>query len=427
MKVLVIGQGGREHALLWKLKQSKDIKELFSAPGNGGTAEIAENVDIKANDLEGLSKFCEDKKIDFTIVGPEAPLAEGIVDLFNKKGLKIFGPTKASAQLEASKVFTKELCESEKIPTAWFKTFNDAQKAKDFVKSKGAPIVIKKDGLAEGKGVIVANTEAEAIDAIDKIVVEKAFGASGNKVIVEECLEGEEASVIVLSDGENIVPLASSQDHKRVFDQDKGANTGGMGAYSPAPVVTDDIFNETISKIIKPTIAGMKKRNTPHKGVLYAGIMITEDGPKLLEYNVRFGDPETQAILPRLDSDLLELIERAMSGSLADFKLKWRKKSCACIVMASGGYPGRYEKGKEITGIEKARELQDVLVFHAGTKLEKTNKILTSGGRVLNVVALGDNIEKAISTAYKACDKIKFDNAHFRKDIGFRAMKQEVL
>ena len=427
MKVLIIGQGGREHALAWKIKQSPKIKKLYCAPGNGGTASIATNVPIKADDLKGLSEFSEKEKIDLTLVGPEAPLARGIVDLFKEKGLRIFGPGKAAAQLEASKIFTKELAKTENIPTAWYEVFDDAKKAKDFIKSKGTPLVVKADGLAAGKGVIVASEEKEALQAVDKIIVEKAFGSSGEKIIVEECLEGEEASIIVVSDGENIVPLASSQDHKRIFDGDKGANTGGMGAYSPAPVVTDEIFTDTISGIVKPAINGMKKRGIPYRGVLYAGIMITNEGPKLLEFNVRFGDPETQAILPRLDSDLLELIELSMEGSLKDYSLKWKRKSCVCVVMASGGYPEKYEKGKEISGIEKALELKDTLVFHAGTRLaENTSstgaaRVLTSGGRVLNVVGLGENIKKAIDEAYKACSVIKFEDMHYRKDIGHRA------
>jgi len=421
MKVLIIGQGGREHALAWKIKQSPKLKKLYCAPGNGGTAGISENIPIKADDLKGLRDFCKKKKIDLTVVGPEAPLEAGIVDLFQKEGLKIFGPTRSAAQLEASKIFTKELCKEENIPTAYYETFDNAEKAKDFVKLKGAPIVVKADGLAAGKGVIVAKTKGEAIRAIDKILVEKAFGASGDRIMLEDCLEGEEASIIVISDGENMVPLASSQDHKRIFDGDKGPNTGGMGAYSPAPVVTDEIFKGTISKIINPAIEGMKKRGTTVSGVLYAGIMITNDGPKLLEFNVRFGDPETQAILPRLDSDFLELLEAAADGSIKEHTLKWNKKSCVSVVMASGGYPGQYVKGKAIFGIEKAESMKDVLVFHSGTK----SPLVTDGGRVLNVVAFGENIEKAIEKAYKACAVIKFEGAHYRRDIGFRAIGRE--
>ena len=446
MKVLIIGQGGREHAIAWKIKQSSRLRKLYCAPGNGGIARVAENIPIKADSLNGLAGFCEKEKIDLTIVGPEGPLASGIADLFKKRNLRIFGPGKAGARLEGSKVFMKELCRDEGIASADFEIFDDAGKAKDFIKSRPVPVVIKADGLAAGKGVIVAKTKAEALNAVDNIMVKRIFGSAGDKVIVEECLEGEEASIIVVSDGENIVPLASSQDHKRIFDGDKGGNTGGMGAYSPAPIVTDEIFDMTISKIIIPAIRGMKKRNAPARGVLYAGIMISNDEPKLLEFNVRFGDPETQAILPRLNSDLLELIESATDGSLKDYSLNWSGKSCVCVVMASGGYPGKYEKGKEISGIEKALELEDTLVFHAGTTYGdrsrhdtptgtglssgsivsgqdlSPSRVLTNGGRVLNVVALGEDLKEAIDKAYRACKLIKFDGAYYRKDIGYRAI-----
>ena len=425
MKVLVIGSGGREHALVWKIKQSKRAKEIFSAPGNGGTRELANNIPIKTDDIKGLLDFSLREKIDLTVVGPEASLTAGIVDTFNQKGLRAFGPSRKAAQLEASKIFTKLLCRSEKIPTADSEIFDDAKKAQKYIKEKGAPLVVKADGLAAGKGVIVAKSEEEALKAVDDMMVKKTFGASGDNVIVEECLEGEEASLIVISDGENIVPLASSQDHKRIFDSDRGPNTGGMGAYSPAPVVKDEIFDYTISKIIKPAIQGMKKQGIVFKGVLYAGIMITDEGPKLLEFNVRFGDPETQAILPRLKSDFLELIEAAIGDSLKNYSLKWDGKVCVSVVMASGGYPGKYENGKEIIGIKKACESKDTVVFHAGTVLED-GKLLTNGGRVLNVVGLGNDIREAIDRAYEACNVINFDGAHFRKDIGHRALNREI-
>ncbi|OGW76125.1 MAG: phosphoribosylamine--glycine ligase [Omnitrophica bacterium RBG_13_46_9] len=436
MKILIVGQGGREHALAWKIRQTTKVKTLYCAPGNGGTAQISQNIPIEADDLIGLRNFCEEEKVDLTVVGPEMPLSLGITDLFKEKGLRVFGPSRAAAQLEASKVFTKELSRSENIPTADFEIFEDAKKAKDFVKSKGAPIVVKADGLAAGKGVIVAKEESEALEAIDEIMVKRTFGSSGNKVIVEECLEGEEASIIVVSDGENIVPLASSQDHKRVFDGDRGPNTGGMGAYSPAPAVTDKVFNDTISSIIKPAIRGMRKKGIDYRGALYAGVMLSKGEPKLLEFNVRFGDPETQAIFPRLKSDFLELIELAIDGSLKNYSLGWDERSCVCVVMAAGGYPGRYEKGKEIFGIEKALEITDTLVFHAGTDIVRENKplcgtatydkkkgkVITNGGRVLNVIGLGKDIKKAIDKAYSACGKIKFDGMHYRKDIGYRAV-----
>ena len=425
MKVLVVGSGGREHALVWKIKQSPKVTKLYCASGNGGTASIAENIPIKAENISALLEFSKKEKIDLTIVGPEAPLALGIVDLFQGNNLRIFGPTKAAAQLEASKIFMKELAKDENIPTAEFEIFEDPDKAKDYIKSKKTPIVVKADGLAAGKGVIVAKTQEEACNAIDTIMLKKEFGDSGNKAIVEECLEGEEASIIVVSDGENVVPLASSQDHKRVFDKDKGPNTGGMGAYSPAPVVTDKVFNDTISQIIEPTIKGMKKRGILFKGILYAGIMIKNEESKLLEFNVRMGDPETEAILPRLTSDIVELMELAMQGSLKDYTLTWDERACVSVVMASGGYPGKYEKEKEITGIEKALKLKDVIIFHAGTKLEN-EKILTNGGRVLNVVGLGSDIKSAVEKAYEACNLIKFDGAHYRRDIGYRALNKKV-
>lgn len=427
MNVLVIGQGGREHALAWKISQSPKVKKVFTAPGNGGTQSISESVPIKADDLEGLAAFCEKEKIDLTVVGPEMPLAEGIVDIFEEKGLRIFGPSKATARLEASKIFTKNLCREENIPTADFEVFSDAKQAKNYIKSKKTPIVVKADGLAAGKGVTVAKTKEEACLALDEVMLKKAFGPSGDRVIVEDCLEGEEASIIVISDGENIVPLASSQDHKRIFDGDKGPNTGGMGAYSPAPVVTDNIFRTTLSEIIEPAICGMKKKGIPHKGVLYAGIMISNGKPRLLEFNVRFGDPETQVILPRLKSDFAELLDVTAGGSLKGHKLEWDSRSSVCVVMTSGGYPGKYEKGKKITGIEDALGLEDVFIFHAGTKAEirqSEKNVLTDGGRVLNVVSMGEGIKKAVEKAYEVCSLIKFEGAHYRKDIGHRALNK---
>ncbi|MBN1354113.1 MAG: phosphoribosylamine--glycine ligase, partial [Candidatus Omnitrophica bacterium] len=316
MKVLIVGQGGREHALLWKVKKSKRVKKVYCAPGNGGTAEIAENIPIKGDDLAGLAAFAANEGIGLTLVGPEAPLTMGITDFFTGKGLRVFGPTKAAVALESSKIFTKELCRKENIPTADFEVFVDPKKAKDYVKQGKTPIVVKADGLAAGKGVIVAQTKEEALEAIDTIMLRKEFGSAGDRVIVEECLEGQEASIIVISDGKAVAPLASSQDHKRIYDGDKGPNTGGMGAYSPAPVVTEEIFDCVMSRIIKPAIYGMKKNGIEYKGVLYAGVMITKDGPKLLEFNARFGDPETQAILPRMKSDIVDLIELSMDGSL---------------------------------------------------------------------------------------------------------------
>lgn len=421
MKILVIGAGGREHAIAWKIKQSPIVKKIYAAPGNGGITQVAECVDIAADDIPGLLKFAKDKKMDLTIVGPEAPLVSGIVDEFEKAGLKIFGPSKAAAQLEASKAFAKEFMHRRSIPTAVFKIFENADEAKAFIQKAQLPLVVKADGLASGKGVFVCDTEEQAIAAIDQIMVEKIFKEAGNKVIVEECLVGEEASILAISDGENYCLLSSAQDHKRIFDDDKGPNTGGMGAYSPTPVVSDDTIRKIEARIIEPTIRGMKKEGFPFKGVLYAGIMLTLEGPKVLEFNVRFGDPEAQVILPRIKDDILPVLLGSCEGDLTNVKLRWERKSCVCVVMSSGGYPGKYSTGYEISGLETAEEEGEVMVFHAGTKKEG-KKIVTSGGRVLGVTALGSGIEKAINRAYEAVEKIKFDHAFFRRDIGAKAL-----
>lgn len=421
MKVLVIGSGAREHSLVWKIKQSPKVKKIYASPGNAGIEELAEIVDIKPDDIKGLLRFAEQKNIDLTVVGPESPLVGGIVDEFEREGLKIFGPNKFAAQLEGSKIFAKEIMLKLAVPTADFKVFNEYKKAKDYVCSLKPPMVIKADGLAQGKGVIIASSTKEGCGAIDLMMVDKIFGSAGTKIVVEDCLKGEEASILVLSDGKNVVPLASSQDHKRIFDNDQGPNTGGMGAYSPAPIVTDEIFKQIMEEIINPIITGMQKEGKPYKGVLYAGIMITKDGPKVLEFNVRFGDPETQAILPRLNTDLVDLIEASISGQLGGMKLKWTEKSCLAVVLASGGYPGEYQKEKKIFGLEELKTWPDIFVFHAGTK--KFGKdIVTSGGRVLNVVGLGESIEQAMEYTYKAVEKIKFEGRHYRKDIGKRAL-----
>ncbi|MBM3248510.1 MAG: phosphoribosylamine--glycine ligase [Candidatus Omnitrophica bacterium] len=432
MNILVVGSGGREHALVWKIAQSKSadpfrkdisngVNKIFCAPGNGGIQELAECVNIKVEDIDGLLKFAMNKKIDLTVVGPEIPLVAGIVDKFQEKKLKIFGPSKFAASLEGSKVFAKEFMIRNNIPTAKFRAFNDSLDAKDYIEEVGAPLVIKADGLAAGKGVIICQTEVEAEAAIDLIMEKKVFKEAGIQVVIEECLEGEEASILAISDGDNFVVLESSQDHKRIFDNDQGPNTGGMGAYSPAPIVSEDLKKEISQKILKPVIDGMKKEGHVFCGVLYAGIMVTKDGPKVLEFNVRFGDPETEAILPRLKSDLVELIFAALDGKLADFKLEWDSRPCVCVVMAAGGYPGDYERNKLISGLEEAKKLKDVVVFHAGTKREN-GKILTSGGRVLGVTGLGKDIKEAIASTYNAVEKISFQNAHYRKDIGAKAI-----
>jgi phosphoribosylamine--glycine ligase len=422
MKVLVIGSGGREHAIAWKLSQSSKVEKVYGVPGNPGISRIGECVDIPVSDIEKIADFAERENIDLTVVGPEAPLVAGIVDEFERRGLKIFGPSKEAAKLEGSKAFAKEIMRDLNVPTADFEVFDDPEKAKEYIRKKGAPIVVKADGLAAGKGVVVAKTVEEAISAIDKIMVDKVFGEAGNKVVVEDCLVGEEASYLVISDGERFVPLATSQDHKAVFDGNEGPNTGGMGTYSPAPVLSPDMEKEVQEKVIKPILKGMKERGYPFKGILYAGLMITEDGPKVLEFNVRFGDPEAQVILRRLKNDFVDVVNSAIEGNLVD-SLEWIDETAICVVLASKGYPGKYEKGKEIKGIEEAEKLESIVVFHAGTKLSD-GKLLTNGGRVLNVTALGKDIVEARERVYKAIEKIHFDGMHYRKDIGLKALKR---
>lgn len=422
MKVLIVGSGGREHALAKKISESKKLSKLYVAPGNGGISEIAELIDIKADEIEKLADFACSNEIDLTVVGPEAPLVKGIVDLFESRNLKIFGPNQAAASLEASKVFTKDLCRKYNIPTADYQVFNDVKKAKAYIDKCDKPQVIKADGLAAGKGVVVASNRCEAKKAIDLIMCDKAFGEAGQKVTIEERLYGQEASILVLCDGEDICPLATSQDHKQIYDEDRGPNTGGMGAYSPAPVINDDLYQQVLSKIIRPSIYALKEEGINYRGVLYAGLMLSEKGPMLLEYNVRFGDPETQAVLTRVKNDFLEVIEAIVDGRLSEVEMKWDERDCLCVVLASGGYPGKYEKGKEIKGLKKANKEKDVFVYHAGTKKE-TDKFYTNGGRVLGVTALGEDINKAIDKAYKAVELISFDNMYFRKDIGRKALK----
>jgi phosphoribosylamine--glycine ligase len=423
MRILVLGSGGREHALVWKISQSRLVDKIFCAPGNGGISQQAECVDIAAQDLQRLLDFSRKEKIDLTVVGPEVPLAAGIVDEFKKNNLKIFGPQKGAAKLEASKVFAKEIMAKFAVPSADFKVFDNPQLAKKYIEKKGAPLVVKADGLAQGKGVVVASRVDEAIEAVTSIMGEKIFQESGNRIVIEDCLEGEEASILVFTDGKTIVPLASSQDHKRIFDNDKGPNTGGMGAYSPAPIISDKLLKEILSDAIERTIAGLAKEGIEYKGVLYAGIMVTKHGPKVLEFNVRFGDPETQAILPRLKSDLVEVMLAIIEAKLDKVKLLWRESACVCVVCASGGYPGAYEKGKEIFGLDQVQKLPNVVVFHSGTR-ESAEKYFTTGGRVLGVTGLGNTIKEAIGRTYQAVEKIHFDGMHYRKDIGQKALKR---
>ena len=417
MKVLVIGSGGREHTLVWKIKQSTLVKEVFCAPGNGGISKLATCVPIKANDLKSLADFVEKEGIDLTVVGPEEPLVLGIVNEFEKRGLRIFGPNQKAAQIEGSKVFAKELMQKYNIPTAEFAVFSDPKLAKDYVQEKGAPIVIKADGLAAGKGVIPARTIEQALEAIDLIMVKKVFGQAGEKIVIEEFLDGEEASFLVFSDGENVLALPSSQDHKPIYDDDKGPNTGGMGAYSPAPIVTREVERHIMQDIIYPAIKGLAKEGSPYKGVLYAGLMIKNGQPKLLEFNCRFGDPEAQPLLMRLKTDLVEILNAVVDGNLKNQTLKIDPRPSVCVVMASGGYPGSYEKGKIISGLDVAENMENVMVFHAGTSLKDGN-FYTAGGRVLGVTALGKTLPDAISTAYEAVKSISWEGAYYRKDIG---------
>ena len=425
MKILLIGSGGREHALAWKLAQSSKVETIFVAPGNAGTTleDKVENIAINADDIDGLLDFAKTNGIELTVVGPEVPLVLGVVDLFAEAGLQCFGPTKGAAQLEGSKAFSKDFFARHNIPTAAYGNFTDIDKAVAYIKSQGAPIVIKADGLAAGKGVILAETESEAIAAVEDMLAGNAFGDAGHRVVIEEFLVGEEASIIVIADGKNYLPMATSQDHKARDNGDKGPNTGGMGAYSPAPVVTPEISERIMRDVIEPTLKGMKEEGYPFTGFLYAGVMIDENGDsKVLEYNVRFGDPETQPVMMRLKSDLVELIESALAGNLDQASMEWDSRSSMGVVMAAGGYPENYDKGAVITGIPK--ETKDSKVFHAGTSVENDN-IVTSGGRVLCVVGLGDKVSDAQKTAYEIVHQIEWDNVFYRDDIGHRAIARE--
>ena len=422
MKVLVVGGGGREHSLVWKVSQSPRVTKIYAAPGNAGMAQLAECVPIKAEDIPGLLAFAKKQAIDLTIVGPEGPLSMGIVDEFTKTGLRIFGPSGKAAVIEASKQFSKDLMKKYHIPSAEYGVFTDRAAAEAYVREKGAPIVVKADGLAAGKGVVVAETVEEALKALDLIMSQKAFGRAGDRVVIEDCLKGEEASFMSFTDGQTVVPMASSQDRKRVFDGDKGPNTGGMGAYSPAPIVSKKLERKIMETIMVPTVRAMEKEGRLFKGVLYAGVMIHEGEAKVLEFNARFGDPETQPVMSRLDTDLIAIIEAIVNGTLSKIEVAWKPDSAVCVVMASGGYPGNYEKGKEITGLDKAAARENVMVFHSGTS-QKNGKIITDGGRVLGVTGLGPVVAAAIDNAYAAVRDINFEGAHYRRDIGARALE----
>lgn len=421
MKVLVIGSGGREHALVWKISQSPKVSKVYCAPGNAGISEQAELVSIKANDLSGLLEFALKERIDLTVVGPEEPLTRGIVDLFESRGLRIFGPTKKAAEIEGSKVFAKEMMRKYRIPTASHVVFEDRDQAMKYLRQKGAPIVVKADGLAAGKGVTVCRTTEEAIYSLDRIMVERVFGEAGQRVVIEECLEGEEASFIAFTDGEAVLPLASSQDHKSVFDGDQGPNTGGMGAYSPAPVVIEEIHERIINEILRPLIYGMREEGRTYRGVIYAGLMIERGQPKVLEFNARFGDPETQPVLMRMKGDIVPIMEACIDGNLSQLRIEWDHRASVCVVMASKGYPGDYEKGKRIEGLEEVSKMKDIFVFHAGTA-RMNRQIVTNGGRVLGVTGLGESIPKAIEWTYQAVQKISWEGVHYRKDIGRKAL-----
>jgi phosphoribosylamine--glycine ligase len=423
MNILLLGSGGREHALAWKIAESVLLTKLWCAPGNAGIAREAECISLDVADHAAVIAFCKTNKIDLVVVGPEAPLAAGIVDDLAAAGIKAFGPSKAAAQLESSKGFTKDLCRDNNIPTAAFARFSDAEAAKAYVAAHGAPIVIKADGLAAGKGVVVAMTIEEANAAID-MMFEGGFGAAGAQVVVEEFMQGEEASFFVLCDGEHALALTTAQDHKRAFDGDKGPNTGGMGAYSPAPIMTDEMCRRTMDEIIVPTLRAMCEKGAPFKGVLFAGLMITETGPRLIEYNVRFGDPECQVLMLRMMGDIVPALFAACDGQLNHFSLRWFPDPALTVVMAAKGYPGHYAKGTPIDGLDDAAKVDGVQIFQAGTK-EEGGRILANGGRVLNVCASGKTVAEAQARAYEAVDRIKWSNGFCRRDIGFRAVKRE--
>ena len=422
MKILLIGSGGRETALAWKLSQSSRLDQLFIAPGNAGTAEYGNNIKIESNNLNALKEFALKEKIDLTVVGPEIPLSAGIVDIFKSNGLKIFGPVKKAAQLESSKIFSKNLLKKYKIPTAEYESFKDPERAKDYIKSVTLPLVVKADGLAAGKGVTVAMSEEEALSAVERIMVDKKFGKAGSKIVIEDYLEGEEATILAFCDGKNIKTMPAAQDHKAAYDGGKGPNTGGMGAYAPAPIVSEDVELKIKETIIEPTLRALNTEGIDFKGIIYFGLMISDDGARVLEYNVRFGDPEAQVILPLLETDLVDIMEAVIKGELAQIEIEWKDKKALCVVMASGGYPVEYETGKEITGIKEVERDKDSIVFQAGTRFEKA-KLLTAGGRVLAVTALGNSFEEVISKAYAGVGKINFNDLYYRNDIGHKALE----
>ena len=429
MKVLVVGSGGREHAITWKVAQSSRVDRVFVAPGNAGTGLHGENVDLAATDTAGLVKFAKENDIGLTVIGPEVPLCEGIVDVFESEGLKVFGPDKAAAQLEGSKVFCKNVLRAADVPTADFQEFRDASSAERFINERysetpeDCPVVVKADGLAAGKGAIVCKTRDDALEAINMIAREKQFGDAGDRMIIEDRMSGTEASILAITDGKTILTLPPAEDHKRAHDNDAGPNTGGMGAYCPTPSIDDDTLNWVESNVLVPTVHVMKRNRNPFRGILYAGLMLTPQGPKVLEYNVRFGDPECQPMLMRLKTDFVDILEATVDRRLGEIgQLEWDPRPSVCVVMASEGYPGSYEKGKVIRGLDEAAKIEDVVVFHAGTTTNDAGEVVTNGGRVLGVTALGDTVAAAKLQAYKAVKCIRWDGAWCRKDISDKAM-----
>ena len=424
MKILIVGGGGREHALVWKLAQSPRVEKIFCAPGNAGMTGLAECLPVGAEDIDGLVNAAREQAVDLVVVGPEAPLTMGLADLMSEQGIRVCGASTKAARIEGSKAFAKDLMKKYGIPTGEYEVFSDYEAASEYIRRRGGPLVVKADGLAAGKGVLLCATTEEALDALDTVMKERAFGSAGDRVLIEEFLTGEEASFLVFTDGTTIRPLPTSQDHKAVFDGDTGPNTGGMGAYSPAPVVTPELEREIMDRIMRPTVEAMAAEGCPYAGVLYAGLMINEDGPKVLEFNARFGDPEAQPLLMRLKSDLVDILEAIVDGRLDRVEPEWDDRSSLCLVLASGGYPGSYEKGHVIQGLDDAAALDDVVVFHAGTA-EKDGRIVTSGGRVLGVTALGDTVAQAIERAYQAAGRISWTNMYYRGDIGRKALDRE--
>ena len=419
MRVLVIGSGGREHALVWKIKQSPKVEKIFCAPGNAGTSEFADNIPIAPDDIEGLLQFAMKKEIELTVVGPEQPLVMGIVDRFEVKGLRIFGPSASAAELEGSKSFSKDIMQKYGLPTAEYKIFTSAESATKYIQAKNCPLVVKADGLAAGKGVLLCRSSREALVAVDTIMRQRLFGEAGDQIVVEEFLEGQEISVLAFSDGQTVLLMDSAQDHKAVYDGDIGPNTGGMGAYSPAPVFTEIMQQKVRDKIMLPMVRAMQQEGRTYKGILYAGLMLTKTGPQILEFNARFGDPETQPLMVRMDTDIIPLFEACIDGTLGQCQVNWKNKSSVCVVMTAEGYPSAYQKGEIISGLQNANSTPEVVVFHAGTK-EQDGKVLTNGGRVLGVTATGANTESAIQRAYDAVGKVNWRGVHYRKDIGSR-------